>query len=133
MTLGIFSRKPWRKMEESTGAEADETVIWVGHGEVELSVEMVGTPERKVSAGKESRLSVQPYRNIDVKFVNLRERESACVTYSLSKSEQLSGGVVGSTELGRIMVKHRSEAGKQTWTIREGEIVIKREKKEILV
>jgi len=126
----------WGNTFRLTPYEADEIVIHVEEGTIELSVEAFDLGFVKtLSAGKELKVPVEIGKKIDFRLVNIINGESIC-TVSLSKGgKEVSDDVIGPKDSRTYTMNKEGDSKKNTWSnsIGADEFIVHVEKGEILI
>ncbi len=113
-----------------TAAEADYIVVHVEKGEVTVEAKLSDMFEKKVAAGDEFRVPINPGNNIEVRLVNLIEGESEIKWDMLKNGEVLNPDY---TKYRTRVFNKENEFHKMTLSPDGNEIVFKVDKGEVLV
>ncbi len=120
------------KRHETT-LEADEIVVYVFKGIVNLKVKYDTMIERRIAAGEELRLALEGEDAIECRVVNLTGDESICIFDYFEEGENVSLLKMGPVKYRTITLADELEVERNVRNAYGDEFVISAEKGEVLV
>ncbi|UCD95451.1 MAG: hypothetical protein JSU69_05210 [Candidatus Zixiibacteriota bacterium] len=119
---------------EESPREADEIIIRVNQGSLELQVEHFETgPSEAVAAGEEFRAPVESGKYANVRVVNMISGESLCKISLLKDGAELGPDVVGPDSVRTVTLNKQFEVTKRSYSTKADEVLVTVEKGEMLV